>query len=361
LKMSEMADRCRYVVIGGLPEPSGGVTVFNGDLVEMLLQRGHQVIVFDQNVGAKQSRFALADIRVWSRKPVWLFHVWVSIALTSLTADRVILHTSNTSGLLRIIVPIIRGVRCAVFLHNGQVEAESTSFLARSIFRWLMAHVDHVFVMSAKQKNRLSENGYPIDCLCQIVPVLQRASYIHRNHELLRDRPMVIVACGHETRVYNYEYAVRVVQELPDAELHLYFYGTPIDPGYLDDLRALDTKCRIRVKRNQDREAFLFGLSNARLFVRPNHIDSYGVSVVDALQMGTPVVASDVCDRAEGALLFAAGDYDVFHKKVLEALAIDHLPSMSNTTIDDTYRLIKTMIDKDEDIKFDALADKPSV
>lgn len=359
--MCEMVKRQRYVVIGGLPEPSGGVTVFNGDLVEMLLQRGHEVIVFDQNNGVKQARFASADVRVWSRKPAWLFHIWVSAALIRLAADRVILHTSNTSGFLRLIVPIARGIRCAVFLHNGQVEADSTSVLTRSVFRWLMAHVDHVFIMSSKQRSRLTENGYPMDRVSQIVPMLRRITDADQKPKLLTVRPMVILACGHETRIYNFEYAVRVVQELPDAELHLYLYGTPIDPGYLDELRALDTKGRIRVNRNQDRETFLSGLCNARLFVRPNHVDSFGVSIVDALQMATPVVASDVCDRAEGALLFAAGDYDAFHATVLQALAINNVPAMSTTLIDASYRLIKAMIEKDEDGKFDALTDGPFI
>jgi len=346
--MSAVAKRVRYVVIGGLPEPSGGVTVFNGDLVDMLLQRGHEVIVFDQNRGTKLARFATADVRVWARGPGWRFHLWVSAKLLWLGADRILLHTSTTSGLLRLIAPIARGIPCGVFLHNGQVEATGTSEPVRSVLRWLLARVDYIFIMSASQQSQLFEKVYPMDRVSRIVPIIRQKTGADRAPKLLVERPMVIVACGHETRIYNYEFAVRLSQELPDAELHLYLYGTHIDQGYLDEMKALDTGGKLRVIRNKDRETFRARLSNARLFVRPNHVDSFGVSVVDALQMATPVVASDVCERAAGALLFAAGDYGAFRAACLQALAQNNLPAMDRTAIDATRRQIEAMIDEDE-------------
>jgi glycosyltransferase involved in cell wall biosynthesis len=60
---------------------------------------------------------------------------------------------------------------------------------------------------------------------------------------------------------------------------------------------------------------------HADVFVRPTAADSFGISVAEAISVGTSAVASDVCQRAEGAILFRSRDQDDFKTKVLRALA----------------------------------------
>ncbi len=61
-------------------------------------------------------------------------------------------------------------------------------------------------------------------------------------------------------------------------------------------------------------------LKRADLFVRPTLSDSFGISVAEALRFGTPAVASDVCVRAEGTVMFRCGDTRDFYEKVLQVL-----------------------------------------
>lgn len=56
------------------------------------------------------------------------------------------------------------------------------------------------------------------------------------------------------------------------------------------------------------------------LFLRPTMSDMEGVSVKEALQSGTPVVASDVCTRPKEAVLYEAGNVDSLYEKVLPLL-----------------------------------------
>lgn len=315
-----MAGKFCYVILCGVPKPYGGVTIFNGDLVEMLLQQESKVIIFDQNPGDKEERFDVADVRVcWSRRRI-LYHLWVTASLLWTKGDRVILHTTNTIGLLRLIVPIARGVPCTIFFHNGEVEKDGTSKNTRRLLCWLMRYVDRAFVMSHKQLNDLAEKGYPVSNVTRIIPILRAPNETKVKSNLRDGQPAVILACGYEKRLYNFEFAVRLVQELPGAVLNLYLYGEDQDSGYLNELRAMDTHNKLRVFRNQNKITFQTALHEAHLFVRPNHIDSYGVAVAEALQLGTPAVASDVCDRAMGTLVFPAGDYDAFRAMSLQAL-----------------------------------------
>ncbi|HEU4610080.1 MAG TPA: glycosyltransferase, partial [Chitinophagaceae bacterium] len=49
-------------------------------------------------------------------------------------------------------------------------------------------------------------------------------------------------------------------------------------------------------------------LSFADCFIRPSRIDSFGISIAEAIHAGIPAIASDVCRRAPGTILCNAGD-----------------------------------------------------
>lgn len=56
------------------------------------------------------------------------------------------------------------------------------------------------------------------------------------------------------------------------------------------------------------------------LFLRPTMTDMEGVSVKEALQFGTPVVASDVCTRPKETVLYETGNADDLFRKVYPLL-----------------------------------------
>ncbi len=66
------------------------------------------------------------------------------------------------------------------------------------------------------------------------------------------------------------------------------------------------------------------------IFVRPTFTDSYGISVEEALAMGVISLASDVCTRADGTLLFRNRDIDDFCEKIFEASSMIHFNKKEN-------------------------------
>lgn len=68
------------------------------------------------------------------------------------------------------------------------------------------------------------------------------------------------------------------------------------------------------------------------LFVRATMSDMEGVSVKEALQFGTPVVASDVCTRPQETVLYKTGDADDLFEKVylllLERKRVSYVPEI---------------------------------
>lgn len=85
-------------------------------------------------------------------------------------------------------------------------------------------------------------------------------------------------------------------------------------------------ECRARIHELNLDEHFLFVIESdvngfevwARtdIFLRPTMSDMEGVSVKEALEFGTPVVASDVCVRPREAVLYRKADVDDLYEKV---------------------------------------------
>ena len=85
----------------------------------------------------------------------------------------------------------------------------------------------------------------------------------------------------------------------------------------------LECKKSIRKYDLQDRFYIYTGLTNlvpilksVDCFVRPTSTDSYGISVAEAINVGVPSIASDVCEREEGTIIFKSRDIDDFCKKL---------------------------------------------
>jgi glycosyltransferase involved in cell wall biosynthesis len=134
---------------------------------------------------------------------------------------------------------------------------------------------------------------------------------------------LLLVASGYAQPFYRHEHAVQVVDKLRrrcDARLALCLYGNQDDPEYRDywhRLRAL-AECRpyVTLHFDLDLPEFIRVLQAADLYLRPNDVDSYGITVGDAIAVGVPAVASDVCPRHPGAILYPTADYQAFEQVV---------------------------------------------
>ena len=73
------------------------------------------------------------------------------------------------------------------------------------------------------------------------------------------------------------------------------------------------------------------------LFVRPTTTDSFGISVAEALECGTPALASDVCERAKGTVTFHKGDVDDFCGKICKLMNEEILVDYVRTDCIDFY------------------------
>ena len=76
----------------------------------------------------------------------------------------------------------------------------------------------------------------------------------------------------------------------------------------------------------------------ADLFVRPTSTDSFGISVAEAISMGIPAIASDVCERTKGAVTFQSRNIKEFITKIENALGNKNSDIVEESS---TYRIEK--------------------
>ncbi len=61
-------------------------------------------------------------------------------------------------------------------------------------------------------------------------------------------------------------------------------------------------------------------IKQCKFLLRPNLSDGYGVSIQEAMDLGVPAIASDVCERPNGAVLFKNNDPQDLSKKAAYVL-----------------------------------------
>ena len=89
---------------------------------------------------------------------------------------------------------------------------------------------------------------------------------------------------------------------------------------------------QVVVLKQLTEHAFSEILRLSDLYVRPNLVDSFGIAVADAIGLGTTVIASDVCERAPGAILFKTGSAESLQAAIRTAIA-----RTSNASVPDEY------------------------
>lgn len=117
--------------------------------------------------------------------------------------------------------------------------------------------------------------------------------------------------------IYNIELAFELLSKIKDRFHMLFLIGTEAesDKKYLSFL--LD-KYKITNSVKVIYEGYLVNyIENCKFLIRTNNIDGYGVSLQESIDLKVPAIASDVCIRPKGTILFKKGSIEDLYDKVM--------------------------------------------
>ncbi|MCL4517073.1 MAG: glycosyltransferase family 4 protein [Firmicutes bacterium] len=312
----------KYYLIGPYPPPLGGVSVYVYRYVRILNARGQEAEIIDLSKKSKLGRlFYLLKWIFDPREAIFHLNVFDFYAMIALT--------------LR---PFKGKI---IFQDHSAYFLESIGGMKRIILKFFLKKVDECVLVGEHLRAYYQQYGYKLPDKTHIrhaflPPPLEDESRIWRTYdaETLRfvesHKPLIIANAFQITfyrgvDLYGLDMCIALVaalkKEHPKIGL-LFALAAVGNEKYFDAMNR-----RIYELGIQENFHFMTGqkelwplFRKADLMVRPTCTDGYGISVAEALYFKCPAVASNVCQRAEGTVLFESRNQKDFLDKVRELL-----------------------------------------
>lgn len=281
------AGRLRIVLVGPLPPPPGGVASSIAS-IKLALDTEPDV-----------------EVRVMRWSQLW------RLALTR--PD--VIHFNFSKPIKRLVGSLFGRIIGSRVVHT--VHGNAFDFRMRG--NALAARLSHGFILLNRDVlERFRARG--VKKLIQLTPILETGARPQGDPGPLLDgvsgKIALVYAHGRKVidgeEVYGFSFIVSVLPELAKRGYVVLF----LDPfaGYATGELDIDrTGAVIHYRESADFRALL---SRSRIYLRPTSTDGSSAAVLEALQAGVPVLASDAVPRPDGVTTYRYGDANDFLAKI---------------------------------------------
>lgn len=337
------------ILVGPFPPPIGGVSSHVLRLSSLLVKGGHKCTVLDMY--SQSSKAVPADVVhcVCKYRNPFLVLFWLLCILWRMPGDIVHFHFSRIVGWFPFVAALMskRGRKLLLTLHHGNQSrlVENISMPYKSLIGYSLSRVDLIVALSPDQESFYKGFGIPNENLIRLSSNIPNR--VSPNAALLPEylssikvsaNEAIIVTSGYPSPDYGYESSIKLldyINELIPCRLVVSLYGKAANTAYEIELRhKLLAHPKVIVVSPLPMPGFLALLQKADLYVRPSMVDSYGLAITDALDLGVQCLASDICVRDPRCKTYPAGDTDAFIEKACEMLQASR--KSRGTTVSDT-------------------------
>lgn len=319
-------DKPRIALVSVFRESGiGGVAVHSSNLLRRLRGAGWRVVKVD---------YARARLPSgWGAKATTLVRQIGRLLRARLRGVRLYhFHASNQAIVFYLLAPWLRlaGGRVVLSIHSGygydRWLGEHPGF--DRLNRALLRCANRLVFMNPEEAERIWRR-YPF-MAGRIVTVNPFIAPPPGELAATGDRPagdgiFRVATLGAWAARYNVEEAAEAVHRFVlstgvPTEMTVVQSTGMVEPEYrarlLRDFERLRADMTITVLEDVDDVPAV--MRRQDLFIRPSKLDSYGLCVAEALAVGTPVIATDVCRRCAAARLYRQGDLDALVEHIQE-------------------------------------------
>ncbi|HEX5753971.1 MAG TPA: glycosyltransferase family 4 protein [Archangium sp.] len=313
----------RVLLVGDYPPPHGGVAVHVQQLHGYLRERGVETVVLDIGKGGRPAPDVIpvrTPTQYGKRLAGFLREGWT-----------VHVHTSGNnpkSWMLAATAGVRARAPRVITLHSGLLPDYLAASVSRRAFaRVALAGYSRVVAVSEAVREALARCGvpeeklvvYPAFCGSQVRP-----GRVSPEIEAARARRRPLLAMAHHpSPVYGRGLMFRalrmIADELPGVGLAVFGPGTRSE-AFLEEAREHRVEELIEDMGELEHSRALALIARCDAFIRPTTHDGDAISVREALALGVPCVASDVCGRPHGTYTFRAGNAVDLAERVHHAL-----------------------------------------
>jgi glycosyltransferase involved in cell wall biosynthesis len=318
----------KVALIGVYPPPYGGISVHIQRLLTGCRENDMHCSVFDHSRDVKKAEgvFSLRSPRGWFR---FLFYGY----------DVVHTHVSGKAWLVPAVfffLAKIKGAEYVLSYHSLRVTGKEFGIMGRRLMKMVLKSSSHCIAISGDIKDKLIAMGARPDRISVINAFLppavkeeEIAKMPRETRDFMAAHEPVISANAYALVKYRGEdlygadmcigLCAALKNDCPGLGL-VFCLPRPGDPAYFAGLQR-------RVSVEHLEQNFLFQTSpspfypvlmKSDIFVRPTNTDGDAVSLREALYLKIPSVASDVCPRPAGTVLFKSRDLADFIARVRE-------------------------------------------
>jgi len=313
------------IQVGPYPEPIGGVSVFIKRMKEHLDILGIKNEVWDLNRkekgadGVIQTRLRFVPFKLHFRKGIAVVH----FNICGIKPKKYI-------GFFNKI--FYRRVKKIITIHG---DCENSLKKHRKAFIKALNTFDTVICVKEGDGKRLKEAGLtkPVyDIPAFLFPIMEKEPPLPRYVEdFFKDKSFIISSNATSMKFYN-NADLYGIDMCIDLVIELKAKGIKI--GMVFCLPNIDNEEYYgqlinKINENGIENDFLFIHENmelwpiikkSNLFIRATNYDGYGVSIAEAIYCGVPAIASNVCVRPEGTILFQSRNLEELYKSTLKVI-----------------------------------------
>lgn len=355
-KVNKTEKKPTIAQIGIYPPPYGGVSVHIQRLNEQLKKNGFECIIYD--FGKEK------ELRPKNVKPIKDIKGLALKYLLNSPEDIIHYHGYDPIALLLFsLISIIKKKTVVFTFHSFRHEPKTISLWHKFIFR-MAATADIYFIVVGPQIREmiisLGIGNENIEVIPAFIPPAIRdediAEIPSEVRTFMANHNPVVSANASQIRFYNDQdlYGIDMCIDMC-ANLKQYYpkigfiFCLP-DVGDYDYFKKMNQ--RIADKCIEDNFIFVTEehpfypiLIESDVFVRPTNTDGYGVSIAEAIYFKVPAIASDVCLRPEGTILFKSRDitnFTIKTKNVLDNYEWNKKRLDEVDLIDNSIKIIET-------------------
>lgn len=320
----------KIILLGPYPEPYGGVSIHIKRLKERILKNDIRCVVYDNSGVFKKENnvIALENTTIWFLSQ--LLH----------TPDSII-HFHGYSPKLITLLSFLKAFKrkkIIITLHSFRYDIEDLKLPDKFAFALSKRYGVHFITVGSEIKKKIILLGIRpenLDIIPGFLPPFIRKEesaeipqeiwkFISNHIPIISANAFKIVFYKGQD-LYGIDMCIDLCANLRQNYPKIGFVFCLPDIG---DYKYFN-KMKLKIKEKKLEDNFLFQtkpcelypvIMKSNVFVRPTITDSYGVSVAEAMHFKIPAVASDVCIRPEGTILFKNRDINDFTIKVKNVL-----------------------------------------
>ncbi len=342
-----MANLPKIALIGTLPPTIGGISTHTKNLKKRLEQNNYDVAVIDTISKNNQSNI------LSGRNPLSFF--WSLFSLSCKGYNIFHFHSSKRAYPFLISILFLKLFRKKVILsihHGGFNDWLSQSRFKERLYIFFFLLADKIIFMNAgdavgfrklasADKNKI-KSASPF--------IVEDEKYYHKKYPIVKHDEKFLVTTMGGWRVFYLtenviEACINIIEEWAvSIELDIIAMTSEMNEDYKQKILKMvkdESREDFHISVTENKDGILSYLVGRDVLVRSSRTDSYGMCVAEALMLGTPAIATNVCPRPSNALLYESND-------------VDELTSLLKKTLKESRNRTKkeSMITKDDDSYF---------